>query len=130
MDGVLDLYLLGVATGLGVAAGVAAVWLASRGSLRALAALVGLGAIAGAVLIAVLAVGWALVGAGAGVGLGAFSVRRLAAAALPAAALGAAALAIVPLAGFAEALLAPFVGARLGRRAETRYAGLRVLAKD
>lgn len=130
MDGLLDWYLLGVATGLGVAAGVATVWLAGRGPLRPLAALTLAAAVALVVVIGVLAVGWALVGGGAGLALAAASARRLAAAALPAAALAAAALAAVPLAGFAEAVLAPVLGARLGRRAETRYAGLRVLAKD
>jgi hypothetical protein len=130
VDGVLDWYLLGVATGLGVAAGVAVVWLAARGPLRPLAALVLAGGIAAVVVIAVLAVGWAFVGGGAGLAIAAASVRRLAVAALPAAALAAAALAAIPLVGFAEAVLAPVLGARLGRRAETRYAGLRVLAKD
>ena len=130
MDGVLDWYLLGVATGLGVAAGVAVVWLANRASLRPLAGLLLAAAVAAVVVIGVVAVGWAFVGGGAGLVLGAVSVRRLAAAALPAAALAAAALAAVPLAGFAEALLAPVLGARLGRRADTRHAGLRVLAKD
>jgi hypothetical protein len=130
VDGVLDWYLLGVATGLGVAAGVAAVWLAVRGPLRPLAAVVLAGAIALVVVIALVAVGWAFAGGGAGLVVAAASFRRLAAAALPAAALAAAALAAVPLVGFAEALLAPVLGARLGRRAETRYAGLRVLAKD
>ena len=130
MDGVLDWYLLGVATGLGVAAGVAVVWLAGRGPLRLLAAVLLAGAIAAVVAIGVLAIGWAFVGGGAGLAIAAASVRRLAAAALPAAALAAAALAAIPLVGYAEALLAPVLGARLGRRAETRYAGLRVLAKD
>jgi hypothetical protein len=130
VDGVLDWYLLGVATGLGVAAGVAVVWLANRASLRPLAGLLLAAAVAAVVVIGVVAVGWAFVGGGAGLVLGAASVRRLAAAALPAAALAAAALAAVPLAGFAEALLAPVLGARLGRRADTRHAGLRVLAKD
>ena len=130
MDGVLDWYLLGVATGLGVAAGVAVVWLANRASLRPLAGLLLAAAVAAVVVIGVVAVGWAFVGGGAGLVLGAASVRRLAAAALPAAALAAAALAAVPLAGFAEAILAPVLGARLGRRADTRHAGLRVLAKD
>jgi hypothetical protein len=130
VDGILDWYLLGVATGLGVAAGVAVVWLVSRSPTRPLAAVVLAVASAAVVVIALLAVGWALVGAGAGLAVAAASVRRLAAAALPAAALAAAVLAAVPLAGFAEALLAPVLGARLGRRADSRYAGLRVLARD
>lgn len=131
MDGILDWYLLGVATGLGVTAGVAAAWLASRTApVRPFAAIVLALAVAAAVVIGLLAVLWALAGAAAGLVLAAVSVRRLARQALPAAALGAAALAVVPLVGFAEALLAPALGARLGRRADSRYAGLRVLAKD
>jgi hypothetical protein len=130
VDGVLDWYLLGVATGLGVSAGIASVWLAGRAALRPLAVLVLTGAVALVVAIAVLAVGWALVGGGVGLAVAAASMRRLAATALPAAALAAAAFAAVPLAGYVEAVLAPVVGARLGRRADTRYAGLRVLAKD
>jgi hypothetical protein len=39
-------------------------------------------------------------------------------------------LAFVPAVGYALAALAPLAGARLGRRAGTRYAGLRILAKD
>jgi hypothetical protein len=130
VDGALDWYLLGVATGLGVSAGIASVWLARRAALRPLAVLVLTGAVALVVAIAVLAVGWALVGGGVGLAVAAASMRRLAATALPAAALAAAAFAAVPLAGYVEAVLAPVVGARLGRRADTRYAGLRVLAKD
>lgn len=130
MDGALDWYLLGVATGLGVAAGVAVAWLARRGPLPALGGALLAGAVAAVVAIAILAVGWAIVGGAAGLGLALAGVRRLAAQALPAAALAAAALAIVPVLGFAEAVLAPVLGARLGRRAETRHAGLRILAKD
>jgi hypothetical protein len=130
MDGVFDWYLLGVATGLGVAAGVALVWLASRAPARPLAVVVLGAAVAAVAVIALLAVGWAAVGGGAGLAVAAASVRRLAAAALPAAALSAAALAVIPVAGFVEALLAPLLGARLGRRAASRYAGLRVLARD
>jgi hypothetical protein len=130
VDGVLDWYLLGLATGLGVAAGIATVWLVARAPARPLGGAVLAAAVAAVVAIAILAVGWAIVGAAAGLALATVSVRRLAAAALPAAALAAAALAAIPLVGFAEAALAPVLGTRLGRRAETRYAGLRVLAKD
>lgn len=130
MDGVLDWYLLGVATGLGVSAGIAAIWLATRAPLRPVGAVVLAAAVGLVAVIAVLAVGWALAGAGAGLAIAGVSMRRLAAAALPAAALAAAVLAAIPLVGFAEAVLAPVLAARLGRRAETRYAGLRVLARD
>jgi hypothetical protein len=49
---------------------------------------------------------------------------------LPAAVLGAAALAVVPALGYVEAVAAPLLGQRLSRRADSRYAGLRILAKD
>jgi hypothetical protein len=39
-------------------------------------------------------------------------------------------LAFVPVLGYALAIAAPLAGIRLGRRAGSRYAGLRVLAKD
>jgi hypothetical protein len=39
-------------------------------------------------------------------------------------------LAFVPILGYVEAVTAPVVGERLRRRAATKYAGLRVLAKD
>lgn len=45
-------------------------------------------------------------------------------------ALLAAALAFVPGVGYAEAVVLPALGARLRRRGGTRYAGLRILAKD
>ena len=89
-----------------------------------------LSSVAGGVLIALLAVSWAGVALAGGAAVAVASVRKLAAAALPAAALGAALVALVPLAGYLEAVAAPFVGRRLGRRADSRYAGLRVLAKD
>jgi hypothetical protein len=58
------------------------------------------------------------------------ALRRLSPAALPAAALGALVLAAIPALGYIAAVATPVAGARLGRRAEARYAGLRVLAKD
>jgi predicted TIM-barrel enzyme len=130
VDGLLDWYLFGVAAGLGVAAGIAVVWVARRAPLRPLALVLAAAAAVAVVAIGVLAVGWALVGGGVGLALSAASARRLAPAALPAAGLVAAALAAIPLVGFLEALLAPVLGARLGRRADTRHAGLRVLARD
>ena len=83
-----------------------------------------------ALLIALLAVVWAAVALAGGAAIAAASVRKLAAEALPAAALGAALVALVPLLGYVEAVAAPFLGRRLGRRAGSRYAGLRVLAKE
>jgi hypothetical protein len=127
VDGLLDWYLLGVALGLGVAAGVPG---ARRDVNRALAVgVVGAAAVA-AGAIAALATGWAVVAALVGVAVGVFSFRHLPAAAIPAAAIALAGLALVPALGYLEALLAPVLGQRLRRRAADRYAGLRVLAKD
>ncbi len=81
-------------------------------------------------VIAALATIWAVFGTLGGVAIGVFSFRHLARAAVPAAALAVALLALVPAAGYLEALLAPLFGERLRRRASGRYAGLRVLAKD
>jgi hypothetical protein len=130
MDGVLDWYLLGVAAGLGVGAGIALVWLARGGLLRPIAAAALLACVAGGVLIALLAVAWAAVALAGGAAVAGASVRKLGVEALPAAALGAALVALVPLVGYLEAVAAPFLGRRLGRRAGSRYAGLRVLAKE
>jgi hypothetical protein len=130
MDGVLDWYLLGVAAGLGVAVGIAAVWLARGALLRPVAAAALLAFLSAGVVIALLAVVWAAVALVGGAAIAAASVRKLAAEALPAAALGAALVALVPLLGYVEAVAAPFLGRRLDRRAGSRYAGLRVLAKD
>jgi hypothetical protein len=73
---------------------------------------------------------WAAVALAGGAAVAAASVRKLAAEAFPAAALVAALVALVPLVGYLEAIAAPFLGQRLGRRAGSRHAGLRVLAKD
>jgi hypothetical protein len=127
LDGLLDWYLLGVALGLGIAAGVPGV----RGDLPRAVGVAAVGAAAvGAGVIAALATGWAVVAALAGVAIGVFAFRRLSAPAVPAATLAIAALALVPALGYVLALVAPFLGERLRRRAGERYAGLRVLAKD
>ena len=105
---ILDWYLVGLAAGLGVTAGAALVGvLAGRGT-RALAA---------SAAVAAVAVGFV-------------SLRRLSADALPAALAGSAVLAVVPALGYLVVLAAPLLGQRLGRRAGSRYAGLRILAKD
>ena len=127
MEGLLDWYLVGVAAGLGVAAGVPGT---RRDVSRALSVGVVLAAAIAAGAIAALVTGWAVVAALVGVALGVFSFRRLSQAAVPAAALAVAALALVPVLGYALALAAPILGRRLRRRAAGRYAGLRVLAKD
>jgi len=127
VDGILDWYLLGVALGLGVAAGIPGLPQA-EGRRFAVGIVTFVAVVVG--VIAALWVVWAVFATLVGVAIGVFSFRRLARAAVPAAALAVAALAFVPLLGYVEAVLAPVLGDRLRRRASGRYAGLRVLAKD
>lgn len=126
MEGWLDWYWLGVLLGLGAADGVI-----GREVRRPVLGTASLAFFAGAIVIALVALEWW--------GLAAFVVaalvtwlalRRLSTAARLVAALATAALAFVPLLGYGLAAAAPLVGIRLGRRAGSRYAGLRVLAKD
>jgi hypothetical protein len=132
VDGIVDWYLLGLVIGLGVAAGIAADGaIRTRGSARAFWALLAAACVAGAIVIAILAVAWwAVLGTAVGVVVGWLAYRRLSADAVPAAALGALALAAIPVAGYVLLVVSPVVGQRLGRRADTRHAGLRILAKD
>jgi hypothetical protein len=131
VDGILDWYLLGIVVGLGVAAGVMAVGGLAPGRGRVAWAVLAVGAAAGAVVIAVLALEWwAIVAAAGAASIGFVSFRRLSSDALPAAALVSLALAAVPAGGYVLAVSSPLVGQRLGRRADSRYAGLRILAKD
>ena len=123
----LDVYLVGLALGLGIAAGAPGPR-AAGGRLLAVALIVAAAVAAG--VIGVFATGWAIIATLVGVAIGVFSFRSLSAAAIPAAAIALALLAIVPVAGYLEALAAPILGQRLRRRSSGRYAGLRVLAKD
>jgi hypothetical protein len=126
VNGWLDWYLLGLVAGLGVADGAL-----GRQALRPLFAVPALAFAAGAVGISLLALEWwALLVFVAAAAISWIAFRRLSPAARPLAALAAAGIALVPLLGYALVLLVPLAGARLGRRADTRYAGLRVLAKD
>jgi len=137
-------YWIGVAAGLGAAAGVLI-----AGSLRAaVAAVVVLGAGAGAALgygIDAWQPGsWgdivAAAAGGAAGGIGAAQIVRGAlrrggtrggtALIVAGAALAVAGLAWVPALGYLEALALPAIAARLRRRAPETYAGLRTLAKD
>ncbi len=126
MDGIFDWYWVGVALGLGVAAGIPG---PRRESGRLFGGFV-LVAAAAAGVIAAVVTAWAAIAALAGVAIGVFSFRHLARTAVPAAALALAALAFVPVLGYLTALGAPILGERLRRRAAGRYAGLRILAKD
>jgi hypothetical protein len=127
VEGILDWYLLGVVLGLGAADGTAA-----TGVRRSLAyAVLALAAIAGAAVIVVLALPWwALVASAAAALFAWLALRRLSPEALPAALLGVVALTAVPALGYVVAAATPVVGARLGRRVGSRYAGLRILARD
>jgi hypothetical protein len=127
VDGLFDWYWLGVALGLGVAAGIPGL---PREEGRGFAVpFVTFVAVATGV-IAALAVVWVVFATLAGLAVGVFSFRHLARAAVPAASLATAAIAFVPAVGYLEALLAPVIGGRLRRRAAGRFAGLRVLARD
>ncbi len=127
MDGLLDWYLLGLALGLGVAAGIPGL---PREEGRGFAVgMVTVVAVASGV-IAALAVVWAVFATLIGVAVGVFSYRKLARPAVPAASLAVAGLSLVPLLGYVVAAFSPVLGERLRRRAAGRYAGLRVLAKD
>jgi hypothetical protein len=127
LEGILDWYLLGVVLGLGVTDGTAAVG-ATR---RIVYLLVTLAAVGAAVAVTALALPWWALLAFAAVALVAWlALRRLSLGALPAAILASLVLAVVPLLGYLAVVAVPAAGARLGRRAGSRYAGLRVLAKD
>lgn len=130
MDGILDWYLFGVVAGLGVAEGAATPRRGpGSGAALALAGAV-LAFVAGlAIVLAALPLWTLAVLLGCAV-VGWLSLRRLGREALPAAYLALVALALVPVGGYVAAAAAPIVGQRLGRRAGSRYAGLRVLAKD
>ncbi|MGH3011738.1 MAG: hypothetical protein ACRDLZ_01125 [Gaiellaceae bacterium] len=127
MDGVLDWYVLGVVFGLGIAAGAAAVGALRAPAWVALAVVAAIGALA--LVLAVLP--WWTIAAFVLALLIAFvSLRRLSVDAVPAAILGAVVAAAIPLLGYAAVVATPIAGARLSRRAESRHAGLRILAKD
>jgi hypothetical protein len=127
--GLFDWYWLGVSVGLGVAAGTAAGWIQSAaarvlGAIAfALAALVG-------IFVAFDVADWGPAIWAAAATIAWLALRRLGRAAFPAAFLALAVLAFVPVLGYLEVLATPLLGDRLRRRADSKYAGLRVLAKD
>jgi hypothetical protein len=123
VEGLLDWYLLGVVVGLGAPAGSAA--------FRGLATLGAVAVVVAAVAIVALALPWWALGAFALSGLLTwFFSRHLSSAAVPAAFLATALVALMPALGYVLPVLVPIAGGRLGRRAESRYAGLRILARD
>ena len=127
MDGALDWYVLGVVFGLGVAAGAAA-----AGARRApawVAVTVVVGVVALALVLTVLP-WWTIAAFAVALVVAFLSLRRLSVDAVPAAILGAVVAAAIPLLGYVAVVATPIAGARLNRRAESRHAGLRILAKD
>jgi hypothetical protein len=127
VDGALDWYVLGVVLGLGIAAGAAAAAARRTPAWVALAVAVGILAL---VLILLALPWWAIAAFAAALLVGFLALRRLSAEAIPAAILAATVLAAIPLLGYLAVVVTPIAGARLSRRAESRHAGLRILAKD
>jgi hypothetical protein len=127
VDGVLDWYVLGVVFGLGIAAGAAVVGALQAPAWVALAVVAAVGALA---LVLTVLPWWAIAAFAVALLIAFVSLRRLSVEAVPAAILAAVVAAAVPLLGYAAVVATPLAGARLGRRAESRHAGLRILAKD
>ena len=126
MDGFLDWYWLGVLLGLGVSAGVV-----GREGRRPFLGVILLALTAIAVVIALAGLAWWGLAAFAGSGVvSGLALRRLSGAARLLGSLVTTGLSFVPALGYLLAVAAPLAGVRLGRRAGSRYAGLRVLAKD
>jgi hypothetical protein len=137
-------YWIGVAAGLGLGAGVAIGALVPGGRRGVTAGLAALLALAAGIGIGLLVGDWAEAAAGAiGGVLGAVASVLVVSGALRSggtrlgvavlvlvAALGLAALAFAPAVGYVEAVVVPLLAARTSRRGSSRYAGLRILAKD
>jgi hypothetical protein len=137
-----DWYTIGLALGLGIALGTLFAGLLSASPLGRGAAVV-LGGGAGA-LVGTLVDDWTeLVAGGVGGVVGAAGAAIVVVGALrrggtrtglalivAAVAAGLAGLAFVPVAGYLEAVVVPFLAVRLRRTQAERYAGLRTLAKD
>ena len=137
-----DWYTIGLALGLGIALGTLFAGLLSATPLGRGAAVV-LSGVAGA-LVGTLVEDWTeLVAGGAGGVFGAVGAAIIVTGALrrggtraglalivAAVAVVLAGLAFVPVAGYLEAVVLPFLAVRLRRTQAERYAGLRTLAKD
>jgi hypothetical protein len=137
-------YWIGVATGLGVGAGIVLGALAPGGRIGLTAAIAAALGIAAGIGIGHLVGGWAEAAGGAAGGfLGALSAVPIVAGAVRAggtrfgvavivalAGLVVAAISFVPGLGYVVAVLVPVSAHRLRGRGGQRYAGLRILAKD
>jgi len=137
-----DWYTIGLALGLGIALGTLFAGLLTATPLGRAAAVVLAGATGG--LVGTVVDDWAELVAGAAGGvLAAAAAATVVAGALrrggtraglalivAALAAGLAGLAFVPVAGYLEAVVLPFLAVRLRRTQAERYAGLRTLAKD
>jgi hypothetical protein len=136
-----ELWLIGIAAGVGVAIGLAAGGAFARSDrapvVAALVALIGGGLVGWLVFDWKAGVVGAVAGALSGYGAGTFgrgAIRRGGdyagtAAILIAAGVFAWALSLIPIVGFIEAIAIPIVGVRSRQRAGEKYAGLRTLAK-
>jgi hypothetical protein len=137
-----DWYTIGLALGLGIALGTLFAGLLSATPLGRAAAVLLAGAAGG--LVGTFVDDWTeLVSGAAGGVLGAAGAAIVVAGALrrggtraglalivAGLAVALAALAFVPVAGYLEAVVLPFLAVRLRRTQAERYAGLRTLAKD
>jgi hypothetical protein len=136
-----EIWLIGIAAGIGTAIGLAAGGALARSDrapfLAAAVALVGGGVIGWLVFDWKAGLVGGIAGALSGFGAGTFArgaVRRGGtpggtAVILVGAALLALALSFIPIVGFLEAIAIPVVGLRSRQRAGEKYAGLRTLAK-
>lgn len=126
VHGLLDWYLLGLVLGFGVADGVI-----GNDVRRPPLALEGIAIFCAAVAVALFALAWWTVLAYVGAMVVSWlAFRRLSGGARLVASLAVAGLALVPVLGYVLVAATPLAGLRLRRRADSRYAGLRVLAKD
>ncbi|HET7854873.1 MAG TPA: hypothetical protein VFL41_00290 [Gaiellaceae bacterium] len=139
---VTDLYTVGVFTGFGVAVGVLAAGLLAGLRLGVLGAVLVASAIGVALGLALAdveeAIGGGIGGVAGAAGAGVLvrgalrhgGARVATGALLAVSAVVLAVFALVPVVGYLEAVALPALGARLRRRGDRRFAGLRTLARD